>query len=523
MISTVFDDLKDAQAWHSRPLPEPSKLRSVTEFLAELKASIRQEIRFRDQERFPADLLEQRIYQAAEDIEGDALAGLGQGRLVAYLDTSQGLERLPNGAYWVHADGSATALARRALVEGIAASNRHAGLVGTVKFSAGDFDVFADAYRAESGHGGTNPGAGRFEHPVWDLRDVFGWVLDRDQTRFGRINSESDWRSAAWAARFYAEMPGRREFDRLADQTLLHALQRGELTGYRGSSAIPREFWIDKTELTLRHCAANFYCEEVLALWPDPRTLKSRLPPPITPLRGRCAAAVLDCKPPMDRSPPWTIWNNIPELRVFEAVALSLNIDPRKLRRSPHGWMAGKRLFDEDEEFNERLFVAERNLTQIGVVDSARAHYEGHEPIVRLDSFLAWARRIGWALPAELLDTSAVHDSAPSPADHAKHSPAASRDSTPAKPLLHGRSGRKKGSGRADDTEHLRAMLHLLASREATSVYAAAGKVADTITGSSQSRAADITRLRRKFARQHGTEPPEGKSWIDIESELDSN
>ena len=109
------------------------------------------------------------------------------------------------------------------------------------------------------------PGAARFAHPVWDLRDVVGWVLDRDPGRFGRINSDADWQSAAWAARFYPNMP-RTEFDRHADQTLLHALQRGELAGYQGTVPIPRQFWMDKTELTLRYCVAYFYREEVLVL-----------------------------------------------------------------------------------------------------------------------------------------------------------------------------------------------------------------------------------------------------------------
>jgi len=103
----------------------------------------------------------------------------------------------------------------------------------------------------------------------------------------------------------------------------------------------------------------------------------------------------------MDRSPPWTIWKNISQLKVFEAVALSLNIDPRKLRRNSHGWMAGKRLFNEGQEFNDRLFTVERNLAEISV-NSVAVGYEGQEPLVPLDGFVRWALRIGWSLPAEL-------------------------------------------------------------------------------------------------------------------------
>lgn len=420
-LEGLKDDLREAAAWHTRPLPKPTELRRATELLAGLKESIRKEIELRDQAELPADLLEHKFSEAAEDIDGEVLAWLGQGRLAAYLETPWGLERLPYGAYWVSPDGGATPLAWRALVEGIAASNRRSGSAGTVKFRDSDFDAFTEAYKATRSFGGVNPGACRFLHPVWDLRDVFGWVLDRDPARFGRINSETDWHSAAWAARFYTVLPGK-EFDRLADQTLLHALQRGELAGYSGTSRIPREFWIDKTELTLRNCAANFFREEVLALWPDPRTRTSRLPEPIRPLTGSRAFAVCETELRIDRIPAWHIWKNVPQLRVFEAVALSLNIDPKKVRRNPRGWMAGKHLFEEDQEFNDRLFVAEQSVGNIRVLNRIGAHYEGQEPIIQLDSFIRWALGIGWVLPAELVDSTAAPEGELPPAPHERKS-----------------------------------------------------------------------------------------------------
>jgi hypothetical protein len=86
-----------------------------------------------------------------------------------------------------------------------------------------------------------------------------------------------------------------------------------------------------------------------------------------------------------------------------------------------------------------------------------------------------------------------------------------------------GRRGRKKGSGSIDDTEKLRAMLHLLASREAASVYDAARKVAQASVGPRQSQTADVSRLRGKFAEAYGTTPPCGKSWADYAAELNPN
>lgn len=98
--------------------------------------------------------------------------------------------------------------------------------------------------------------------------------------------------------------------------------------------------------------------------------------------------------------------------------------------------------------------------------------------------------------------------------------PASDAGATRAAP---GSRGRKKGSGSIDDRENLRAMLRLLASGEAHSVHDAARNIAGSIVRSSQSRDADISRLRRKFARDHGTEPPAGKTWSDVAAELNGN
>jgi hypothetical protein len=411
--------IEEAVGWHDQPLPEIAELRRLIELIAGFELSVWQGIQFRgEQERLPADVIGRMCAQAPKNAARAVLSWFRQARLAAFLETIKGLEVLPYGTYWQDAEGSATPLAREAFGKGTGWSCRHPGLVGKVMVRKTDFDALAAEYMSDRTFAVEEPGATRFTHPVWDLRDVFGWVLDRDSARFGRINSETDWKSAAWAARFYTDMP-RTEFDRHADQTLLHALQCGDLTGYQGTLPFAQQFWIDKTELTLRYCAASFYREEVLALWPDPRTLISRAPPPITPLRGGYAPALVEREPNVDRSPQWTIWKNMPELRVFEAVALSLNIDPRKVRHNPHAWMAGKRLFYEDQEFNDRFLVAERNLADIGVLNSVAAHYKGQEPIIRLDSFVRWALRIGWPLPAELLGNRASQepDLPPAPLD----------------------------------------------------------------------------------------------------------
>jgi hypothetical protein len=101
----------------------------------------------------------------------------------------------------------------------------------------------------------------------------------------------------------------------------------------------------------------------------------------------------------------------VPSATVCEAVPLSLNIDPEKLRRNPRAWMGGKRFY-EDQEFLDRLFVANRNLDRIGPLNSMGMHYDDEEPVVNLHAFAAWAASIGWDVPAELSGPAAAPQSA---------------------------------------------------------------------------------------------------------------
>jgi hypothetical protein len=69
-----------------------------------------------------------------------------------------------------------------------------------------------------------------------------------------------------------------------------------------------------------------------------------------------------------ERAPNWRIWKHVPGPKLYECVALSLNIDPRKLRHHPQAWMTGGPgrpavpVFLEDQEFQERWLVAQRSL-----------------------------------------------------------------------------------------------------------------------------------------------------------------
>jgi hypothetical protein len=102
-------------------------------------------------------------------------------------------------------------------------------------------------------------------------------------------------------------------------------------------------------------------------------------------------------------------------VKIIEAVALSLNIEPRSIRQSPNSWMAGKRLFDESDEFKERLFVVERNLEALGLVNFANVRYFDEDPVIRLKAFAEWVVTTGWELPSEIaeLATTSRESAAP--------------------------------------------------------------------------------------------------------------
>jgi hypothetical protein len=232
-------------------------------------------------------------------------------------------------------------------------------------------------------------------------------VLDRDPAKFGRLYTEQDIKSALFHRNYTTDASP--EHDPSPTMVLLHALQRGDLVAYDGTDRVSREFWTDKTPRYIRDSTRFlFRSEDVLAFWPDLRPQKSRCPPPITPLRGGQAAATVSKPEDDDRLPNWRIWKHIPEVKTYEAVALSLNIDPDKIRHSPHSWMADERLFDEGEEFQERLFVVERNLEMAGVINLTDVQYRDEDPIIRLRKFAAWAVTIGWELPKELSEFAAV-------------------------------------------------------------------------------------------------------------------
>jgi hypothetical protein len=100
-------------------------------------------------------------------------------------------------------------------------------------------------------------------------------------------------------------------------------------------------------------------------------------------------------------------------VRLYEAVALSLSIDPIRLDWRPDDF-SGRRRFNEGREFDNRMLLAVRCLgeTLPGPENRWAVHWDDADPTVRLKDFAAWAVSVGWALPAELNGLAAGPQSA---------------------------------------------------------------------------------------------------------------
>ena len=130
----------------------------------------------------------------------------------------------------------------------------------------------------------------------------------------------------------------------------------------------------------------------------------SSAPEPIKPIRGssyRGPSSLMARR--VDTAPDWNYWRQMPHAELWEAVALSSNLDPRD---SELGYQVGesvrwKSRYD-DEEYKqafEWLEIASARVEELEVVSFARNIYF---TVVKLPKFAAWADSLGWAIPAEL-------------------------------------------------------------------------------------------------------------------------
>jgi hypothetical protein len=133
----------------------------------------------------------------------------------------------------------------------------------------------------------SSPTPHRYPENRWELGDVFGWIIDRDELRFGRVLTPDDWMRASYSNAVHprADLSPTRY---RARTNLLEALRNGDLVARDlNGNKVKSDFWLPKREVDLSDLgrAYVFRRDEVLKLWPrddgalTPQSRTSSRPP----------------------------------------------------------------------------------------------------------------------------------------------------------------------------------------------------------------------------------------------------
>lgn len=191
---------------------------------------------------------------------------------------------------------------------------------------------------------------------------------------------------------------------------LTDAILNGELTPYN-DALIPCAHYAGEALLNAFITIEDF--KNYLSRFPSinlkfeaaPLTMRnnvqlSKAAEPISPIRFNYSSKATE----NERLPRWGKWKLMPEVSLWKAVALSLNIEPDKIKYDRDA--DGDHPFDEGDTFSDRLEVLKKNF-------SDRTHFPTpctlsmsswlrHE--IRLNEFAAWCVRIGYEIPIELAE-----------------------------------------------------------------------------------------------------------------------
>jgi len=136
----------------------------------------------------------------------------------------------------------------------------------------------------------------------------------------------------------------------------------------------------------------------------------TRASPPITPTSGRGTSPGERRKPAT--TPDWSEWRYIPKVEVWQACALSLNLDPHSLEKRRYERMSESSpvpYFEDSsfpsktirDEFNKRRRMLIANLPNNPAFSFRNILANGCSNVA-LAEFTTWALSIGWNIPPEL-------------------------------------------------------------------------------------------------------------------------
>ena len=151
----------------------------------------------------------------------------------------------------------------------------------------------------------------------------------------------------------------------------------------------------------------------------------SKAPPPVRPIHSSGSSVISSSKPVSKETMPppnWSEWQLMPKLHIWQAVALSLSVDPYTVETNSMSWFADDgqlrrgvggyssatppkcMLPEESIEFNTRLKQA-MNAAKVGAFEAQRYQGGMHGfSFVMHGHFWKWARQVGWSIPDEMMN-----------------------------------------------------------------------------------------------------------------------
>ena len=116
-----------------------------------------------------------------------------------------------------------------------------------------------------------------------------------------------------------------------------------------------------------------------------------------------------------DRKPNWNKWKLIPNAKIWAVAALSLDIDPDKVKHNPQGWMANAFTTLEGQDFKDRVEVITANAMNdksslLYLVTLNQGGVEYCE--ISIANFAKWAISKSLSLPSELAVLASKEDEA---------------------------------------------------------------------------------------------------------------
>lgn len=116
-----------------------------------------------------------------------------------------------------------------------------------------------------------------------------------------------------------------------------------------------------------------------------------------------------------DRKPNWNKWKLIPNAKIWAVAALSLDIDPDKVKHNPQDWMANAFTTLEGQDFKDRVEVITANAMNdksslLYIVTLNQGGVEYCE--ISIANFAKWAISKSLSLPSELAVLASKEDEA---------------------------------------------------------------------------------------------------------------